>query len=167
ILFNNAGITGHCPLKDVTYEQWRKIMKVNLDGMFFVAQEVGNVMIAKRNGKIINTASMSGFIINKKRYNGVYCISKAGVIMLTKALAAEWSEYNINVNAIAPGSTKTPLVKKLLESPEKLRELEELTPMNRLAEVEEIAGTVLFLASPEASYITGETIKIDGGYTIW
>lgn len=167
ILFNNAGINKRIPLVEVSYEDWRKIMSVNLDGIFLVAQTVGREMIKRRKGKIINTASMSGFIVNENLNDGVYCTTKAAVVMLTKALAVEWAEYNIQVNAIAPGYTKTPLVKKLLENPKVHKELIDRTPIHRLAEPYEIARAVLYLASSDITYITGHTLMIDGGYTIW
>lgn len=167
ILFNNAGINKRIPLVEVSYEDWRKIMSVNLDGIFLVAQTVGREMIKRRKGKIINTASMSSFIVNENLNDGVYCTTKAAVVMLTKALAVEWAEYNIQVNAIAPGYTKTPLVKKLLENPKVHKELIDRTPIHRLAEPYEIARAVLYLASSDITYITGHTLMIDGGYTIW
>lgn len=167
ILFNNAGINKRIPLVDVSYEDWRKIMDVNLDGMFLVAQTIGKEMIKRKKGKIINTASMSGFIVNENLNDGIYCTSKAAIVMLTKALAAEWAEYNIQVNAIAPGYTKTPLVKQLIENTKVYRELIDRTPMHRLAEPQEIAKAVLYLASSDTTYITGHTLKIEGGYTIW
>lgn len=167
VLFNNAGINKRIPLIDVTFEDWRKIMSVNLDGMFLVAQAVGREMVKKRKGKIINTASMSGFIVNENLNDGVYCTTKAAIVMLTKALAVEWAEFNVQVNAIAPGYTKTPLVKKLTEDNKVHQELIDRTPMHRLAEPQEIAKSVLYLASSDTTYITGHTLKIEGGYTIW
>ena len=124
-------------------------------------------MIKKKKGKIINTASISGFIVNENLNDGIYCTTKAAVVMLTKALAVEWAEYNVQVNAIAPGYTETPLVKKLLENPKIHKELVDRTPMHRLAEPSEIAKTVLYLASSDTTYITGHTLLIDGGYVIW
>ena len=167
ILFNNAGVNKRIPLKDVTFEEWRNIMKVNLDGVFLVAQAVGNVMIKEKKGKIINSASMSAFIVNEHLNDGVYCTSKAGVGMLTKALAVEWAEYNIEVNAIAPGYTKTPLVVQLIADAKKREALEKRIPQHRFAEPDEIAGAVLYLASSSTTYITGHILLIDGGYTVW
>jgi len=167
ILFNNAGINKRIPLKDVSFEDWRKIMSVNLDGMFLVAQAVGKEMIKRKKGKIVNTASMSGFIVNENLNDGIYCTSKAAIVMFTKALAVEWVEYNIDVNAIAPAYTKTPLIKKLIKDPKIHQELKGRTPAHRLAEPDEIAQAVLYLSSPETTYVIGHTLKIDGGYTIW
>jgi len=167
ILFNNAGINKRIPLKDVSFEDWRKIMSVNLDGMFLVAQAVGKEMIKRKKGKIVNTASMSGFIVNENLNDGVYCTSKAAIVMLTKALAVEWVEYNIDVNAIAPGYTKTPLIKQLIKDSKIHKELKSRIPANRLAEPDEIARAVLYLSSPSTTYITGHILVIDGGYTVW
>jgi len=167
ILFNNAGIGDHSPLKDISFEDWRKMMNVNLDGVFLVAQAVGKEMINRKKGRIVNTASMSGFIVNEKLDVGAYCVSKAGVIMLTKVLSVEWAEYNIMVNAIAPGYTKTPMVKESLKDPKTVQKFQERTPLHRLAEPEEIASAVLYLSSPATTYITGHTLIIDGGYTVW
>jgi len=168
ILFNNAGIGGaSSPLKDVSFEDWRKIMSVNLNGVFLVAQAVGKEMIKRKKGRIVNTASMSGFIVNEKENVGAYCVSKAAVIMLTKALSVEWAEYNIMVNAIAPGYTKTPLIEEDLKNPETVKKFQERTPLQRLAEPEEIANAVLYLSSSTTTYITGHTLEIDGGYIVW
>lgn len=167
VLFNNAGINNRIPLIEATYEDWRKIMSINLDGMFLVAQAVGKEMIKRKKGKIVNTASMAGFIVNENRNNGIYCTSKAAIVMLTKALAVEWAGFNVQVNAIAPGYTETPLVKKLTEDPKVYQELVDRTPMHRLAEPYEIAKSVLYLASSDTTYVTGHTLKIEGGYTIW
>ena len=167
ILFNNAGISRVFPLVSCSYNQYREVMKINLDGMFFVAQAVGRTMIKRREGKIINNASMCGIILTKKRYSGVYSISKAGVIMMTKAFAVEWAEYNIRVNAIAPGFTRTPLLKKSLSDSNQACLLESLVPQERIADPDEIVNSILFLASSASSYITGHVLVIDGGYTLW
>jgi len=167
ILFNNAGINKRIPLVEASYEDWRKIMSVNLDGMFLVAQAVGKEMIKKKKGKIVNTASMSAFIVNENLNDGIYCTAKAAIVMLTKALAVEWAVHNIQVNAIAPGYTKTPLVEKLIEDSKVHSELINRTPMHRLAQPQEIARAVLYLSSSDITYVTGHTLKIEGGYTIW
>jgi len=167
ILFNNAGIGKGFLLKDTPFENWRKIMSVNLDGVFLVAQAVGKEMIKRRKGRIVNTASMSAFIVNEKIPVGVYCTSKAGVVMLTKALAVEWAEYNIMVNAIAPGHARTALVAEAIKDPIILKRWEDRTPLHRLAEAEEIVQAVLYLSSSATTYVTGHTLEIDGGYIIW
>jgi NAD(P)-dependent dehydrogenase (short-subunit alcohol dehydrogenase family) len=167
VLFNNAGITKRALIKDFTFEDYRNIMKVNLDGVFLVAHTVGKEMIKRQKGKIINTASASGFVFNKGRNNGVYCISKAGVVMLTKVLAVEWAKYNIDVNAIAPGYTKTPINAQMVDDPIASKEFTDAVPLGRFAEPEEIAAAVLYLASPDTKYVIGDILRIDGGFTIW
>jgi len=166
ILFNNAGISRYIDPENMPYEEWRKVMSVNLDGTFFVAQAVGQTMIARKKGKIINTASTSAFIVNRHRNNGVYCISKAAVVMMTKVLALSWAKYNIEVNAIAPGYTRTPLIQNAMDDPERRKAMEARSPKGRVAEPEEIVDAVLFLASSSSSYISGDCLIIDAGYTI-
>jgi len=166
ILFNNAGISRYIAPEDMPADEWRKVISVNLDGTFFVAQAVGRTMIERKQGKIINTASTSAFVVNRQRNNGVYCISKAAVVMMTKVLALSWAKYNIEVNAIAPGYTRTPLIQNAMGDPERRKAMEARSPKGRVAEPEEIAGAVLFLASPAASYISGACLLVDAGYTI-
>jgi len=125
-------------------------------------------MIERRYGKIINIASMSGSIVNKPQPQAHYNASKAGVIMLTKSLAAEWAKYNINVNSVSPGYTLTPLVDNLLKTqPEYADYWKPLIPMGKFAEPKDIVGAVVFLASEAASYVTGHDLVVDGGYTVW
>jgi len=166
ILFNNAGISRYHPVEDFPYEAWRAVMSVDLDGMFFVAQAVGRKMIERRKGKIINTASTSAFIINTSRQNAAYCVAKAGVVMMTKVLAISWAKYNIEVNAIAPAYTRTPLIQSVLDDPKRREAIESRSPKKRVAETDEIVGAVLFLASDASSYISGDCLKIDAGYSV-
>ncbi len=172
ILINSAGIvrygTERTPLKDVSEEEWDEVMKVNLKGTFLCAQRVGKEMIRRKKGKIINIASVSGLIANKGLTGvGVYCVSKAGIIILTKALAVEWAKYKINVNCISPGNMKTPMTAKSRNDPLISRILLEMTPLKRFGEADEIVGAALFLASDASSYMTGSNLVIDGGYTAW
>lgn len=144
------------------------MMDVNLTSIFIVCQIVGKHMIRQRNGKIINIASMSGYIVNRPQQQSHYNTSKAGVIHLTKSLAAEWAKYEVYVNSVSPGYTLTPLVEKLLREEPRYAEMwRSLIPLNRFAELVEIVGAVILLASDASNYITGEDIIIDGGYTIW
>jgi NAD(P)-dependent dehydrogenase (short-subunit alcohol dehydrogenase family) len=167
ILFNNAGVTKRGPIKDFTYEDFRYIMKVNLDGAFLVAHSVGLTMIERRKGRIINNSSMSSVVVNRGRENCIYCISKAAVNMLTRTFAVEWIQYNVIVNAIAPGYTKTPINKRLITDPAMVREFTDTVPLGRFAEPEEMAAAVLYLASPATSMLVGHILMLDGGYTIW
>jgi NAD(P)-dependent dehydrogenase (short-subunit alcohol dehydrogenase family) len=167
ILFNNAGVTKRGPIKDFTYEDFRYIMKVNLDGAFLVAHAVGLTMIERKKGRIINNSSMSSFVVNRGRENGIYCISKAAVNMMTKAFAVEFIKYNVVVNAIAPGYTKTPINRRLITEPEMVKQFTDTVPLARFAEPEEMAAAVLYLASPTTTMLVGHILMLDGGYTIW
>jgi len=168
ILVNCHGIGQWSPAEEMSEEDWKRMLDVNLTGVFLTCQAVGRIMINQRYGKIINIASMSGRIVNKPQPQAHYNASKAGVIMLTKSLAAEWAKYNINVNSVSPGYTLTPLVENLLKQKPKYAEIwKSLIPMGRLARPEDIVGAVIFLSSDASSYITGHDLAVDGGYTIW
>jgi len=162
ILINNAGTNptfGSIFKMDETV--WDIIMGLNLKGYFFLSQAVAKIMRDKGGGTIVNTASEGG--IRPGLGLGAYSISKAGVIMLTQVLAQELGRYNIRVNAIAPGVIKTRLSEALWSDPIRAKETESSTALGRLAEPEEMADTVLFFASDASSYITGQTILLDGG----
>ena len=167
ILINNAGISRKNPIESFTEEDWYKVMDVNLNAPFFLSQAVGKIMIQKKKGKIINVASMSAYIVNKGIPQISYNVSKSGIKMLTKCLAAEWGKYNIQVNAIAPGYVFTEMTKKALAKPEIMEERINGIPLSRIAEPEDLVGAILFLASDSSSYITGHCIVIDGGFTLW
>ena len=166
ILINNAGIAIQKPALEMTLDEWKKIIDVNLTGVFLCSQAVGRVMVKQGGGVIINMASMLGFIAIPKR--SAYCASKAGVIGLTKELAVEWAKYGIRVVGVAPGWVAT---KRVIELTKKGIVNEEvvktLTPMGRMAAPEEVAKLMVFLASDDASFITGETVLIDGGYVAY
>jgi len=168
ILVNCHGIGQWSQAEEMSEEDWRRMLDVNLTGVFFTCQTVGRFMIKQRCGKIINIASMSGSIVNKPQPQSHYNASKAGVIMLTKSLAAEWAKYNINVNSISPGYTLTPLVENLLKQKPQYADLwKPLIPMGRFANPRDIVGAVIFLASNASDYVTGHNLVVDGGYTIW
>jgi gluconate 5-dehydrogenase len=125
-------------------------------------------MIAQKSGRIVNIASMSGAVINKYFHGGSYEVSKAAVIMLTKAFAANWAPYNIKVNAIAPGYYDTePNREFFLNDPVLYSKILDLIPMRKLGDLEGLSRLVLYLASPQLDYMTGSAVFIDGGYTIW
>lgn len=166
-LMNNAGITIWDPAESVTEEQWRQVMDVNLNGLFFCCQAVGRVMIERGGGRIINIASMSGLIVNYPQNQASYNTSKAAVIHLTRSLAAEWAHHNIRVNAIAPGYMATPMAQPFFDDPDYGGVWMSAIPMNRPGQPEELAPLAVFLASEASSYVTGTTIVIDGGYTVW
>jgi len=155
----------NAPAEEMTQEQWSAVMDLNLTGVFFCAQAAGKAMIARgTEGSIINTASMSAQIVNHPQPQVAYNASKAGVIMVTKSMAAEWARYRVRVNSISPGYTATELVIKLKELHDKWIEV---TPMKRLAEPDEMKGAVVYLASEASSFVTGHDLVVDGGFTLW
>lgn len=167
ILLNNAGICKNYPAEHMSFEDWNEVIDVNLSGMFLCSREVGKIMIKQKIGSIINISSMSGLIVNYPQPQVAYNSSKAGVIQLTKSLAAEWAQYNIRVNAIAPGYMGTEMTKKYLKNHPQVKEKWiDSTPMQRMGEPDELQGAVVYLASEASSFMTGHTIVIDGGYCI-
>ena len=167
ILVNNAGIVRNTPAEDGTNQEWRDVMGVNLDGVYWCCREFGSQMLKRGKGSIVNIASMSGLISNYPQPQVSYNVSKAGVIHLTRSLAGEWAKRGVRVNAIAPGYTGTELTKKGLAIKEWSRVWLSATPMGRVAEPDEIAPAAVYLASDAASYVTGSVLVVDGGYTAW
>jgi NAD(P)-dependent dehydrogenase (short-subunit alcohol dehydrogenase family) len=164
ILVNNAGLGPENPAKDVHEDDFDLTLAVNLKGTFFVSQAVGRVMIAQGSGRIVNLGSQAGFVALPGE--SIYCMTKAAISHLTKCLAIEWGEYGITVNAVAPTFIVTPGTAPALEDPDfKADVLERIAGLHRVGEPMDVAGAVVFLASPAASLITGETILIDGGWT--
>lgn len=168
ILVNNAGICINQDAQDVPLEDWHKVIDINMNGVFYMSQIVGRRMIAQKSGNIINISSMSGMVVNTPQGQVSYNTAKAGVIQMTKSLAAEWVGYNIRINTIAPGYMDTDLVHKTLEEggPWATRWMQ-LTPMNRAGKPEELGPLVVYLASDASSFMTGSVVVIDGGYMVW
>ena len=164
ILVNNAGIGAPNPAEVVTEQDFDDTLAVNLKGTFFTTQAVGKVMIRQRYGRIINISSQAGFVALPTE--SVYCMTKAAIAHLTKCLALEWAHYNITVNAVAPTFITTPGTKKWLDDAAFRDSVRERIPLGRIGKPREVAEPVVFLASPAASLITGETLMIDGGWTI-
>ncbi len=161
ILLNNAGTNPYYgPIMDQDEKTYDITMNVNLKGIFILSQLTAKIMKPQGGGCIINTSSIGGLRAGDL---GVYCISKAAVVMLTQVMAKEWGQFNIRVNAIAPGIIKTRLSEALWKDPEVNDKALGSIPLIRLGEPEEVAGAVVFLASKAGSYITGETIVVDGG----
>ena len=167
VLVNNAGVVHNIPSEEVPDGEWRKVMSVNLDGVFYCCREVGKAMLGQGSGAIVNIASMSGVISNHPQPQAAYNASKAGVITLTKSLAGEWADRGVRVNAVSPGYIRTPLTELGMSKSEWADVWIASTPMGRLAEPEEIAPAVLYLASDASSYATGTNLIVDGGYTSW
>jgi NAD(P)-dependent dehydrogenase (short-subunit alcohol dehydrogenase family) len=167
---NNAGIGNWSDAETMSEQTWRKIMALNLDGVFYCAQAEAKVMIKKCYGKIINTASMSGHIVNYPQNQVPYNVSKAGVLHLTRSLSTEWAQFGIRVNSISPGYTKTALVDNLLATPEGKKMGDAwipLIPVHKMAEVTDLQGAVVYLACEASDYMTGSDLVIDGGYCAW
>ena len=163
ILVNNAGVNITQWAVDVTEEAWDKVVDTNLKALFFCAQAVGKVMIRQKKGKIINISSQTGTVAIPQR--AAYCSSKGGVNQLTKLLAIEWAQYNINVNAIAPTFIETPFSKPMFEK-EGFREyVLGNIPLGRVGQPEDVVGGVIYLASEASDLVTGHVLLIDGGWT--
>jgi NAD(P)-dependent dehydrogenase (short-subunit alcohol dehydrogenase family) len=164
ILVNNAGLAPDNLAENVREEDFDLTLAVNLKGTFFASQAAGRVMIQQKSGRIINMSSQAGFVALPTE--SVYCMTKAAIAHLTKCLAVEWGKYNVTVNAVAPTFIHTPGTESYLANPEsRLDVVERIAALHRIGEPMDVAGAVVFLASPAASLITGETILIDGGWT--
>jgi len=163
ILVNNAGILLKGRFEEVTEEMWDRTMAVNLKGPFLCGKEALRLM--PKGGRIINITSVDGKVVYYHGHHVPYGVSKAGIIMLTKIMAVELASYGINVNGIAPGVVRTEISAGSMDDPAHLKEITDEIPLGRLASPEEIAGTVVFLSSKDASYLTGSTIFVDGGWT--
>jgi len=164
ILVNNAGIGAANNAEDVIEKDFDETISVNLKGTFFTAQAVGREMIRQKSGKIINIGSQAGFVALETE--SIYCMTKAAIAHLTKCLALEWAKYNITVNAVAPTFIRTPGTKKWLGNEEFYRSVIRRIPLGRVGDPGDVAGPVVFLASPQAAMITGTTLMVDGGWTI-
>jgi NAD(P)-dependent dehydrogenase (short-subunit alcohol dehydrogenase family) len=170
IACNNAGIGKWVEAELMEHADWLQMMDVDLNSVFVCAQAEAKVMLAAGYGKIINTASMSGHISNTPQNQAAYNTAKAGVIHLTRSLAAEWAKRGIRVNSMSPGYTRTKLVDDLLATPigqTMLPVWMGMTPMGIMAEVTDLQGAVVYLASSASDYMTGHDMVIDGGYCAW
>lgn len=161
ILVNNAAVLLRRPLFEATEDDWDKIMNTDLKGYWLCSQAVGKKMVERKKGNIINVASTSSFMAAMNRAN--YSIAKVGVVMLTRILARELASYNIRVNAFAPGLMPTEMSQVVRSDPVTLKNMVSQIPLGRMSELSECAAVALFLASDASSYITGETIIVDGG----
>jgi NAD(P)-dependent dehydrogenase (short-subunit alcohol dehydrogenase family) len=165
ILINNAGMNIRTPALEVTEEEWDTIMHTNLKSAFFLSQQVGEHMRANGGGSIVNISSVAGH--TALRTGVVYGSTKAALNHMTKILALEWAKYDIRVNAIGPWYFKTPLTENILSDETFLQQVLSRTPLNRLGELPDLVGPAVFLVSDAAAYITGQTLNVDGGMTIF
>ncbi len=165
VLVNNAGIGFHAYALTLKDEEWQRLFSINLDAVWKASQIVGNHMVQRGTGSIINIGSISGFIVNRPQWHSPYGISKAAVHHLTRSLAAEWATTGVRVNAIAPGYVKTEIASDEYENYRHYWRDE--VPMQRYATPEEIAPIALLLASEASSFVTGSVFTVDGGYTLW
>jgi NAD(P)-dependent dehydrogenase (short-subunit alcohol dehydrogenase family) len=164
ILVNNAGLGASNLAENVREDDFDYTLAVNLKGTFFTSQAAGRVMITQKYGRIINLSSQAGFVALPTE--SIYCMTKAAISHLTKCLAVEWGAYNITVNAVAPTFIRTPGTEEALADPAFHADtIERIAALHRIGEPMEVAGAVVFLASPAAALITGDTILIDGGWT--
>ena len=164
ILVNNAGIAPENLAENVLEQDFDETLAINLKGTFFASQAVGRLMIQQKSGKIIMMSSQAGFAALPTE--SIYCMTKAGIAHLTKCLAVEWGKHGITVNAVAPTFIRTPGTESCLADPAfRADTVERIAALHRIGEPMEVAGAVVFLASPAASLVTGETILIDGGWT--
>jgi NAD(P)-dependent dehydrogenase (short-subunit alcohol dehydrogenase family) len=169
VLINNAAAMRiNKPPEETTVDEWRSVIDTNVTGAWLCCREAGKVMIGQQSGKIVNIASISGYVVNKYFRGGAYEVSKAALMMLTKTLATEWAPHNISLNAIAPGYYDTqPNRDFFAQEADLYQRVLDLIPQRRLGNLDELADLVLVLASDTANYMTGSTITIDGGYTLW
>ena len=165
VLVNNAGYCVHRPALEVTAQEWRSVMEVNVDGVWNCAQAFGRQMVAQGSGSIVNIGSISAQIVNRPQWQPGYNASKAAVHQLTKSLAAEWAPFGVRVNALAPGYIKTEMAP--VDEPHFRRHWIEDAPMQRYALPEELGPSVVFLASAASGFMTGSVLVIDGGYTLF
>lgn len=164
ILVNSHGINIRKTALEFPLEDWDQILSVNLTGTFLTCQAVGKRMTARGAGRIVNVSSVGSLVGIENR--AAYCASKGGVTQLTKVLAMEWAPHGVRVNAIGPGFIRTPLIEPLLASPGFEERVKTLVPCQRVGETRDLVGMVLLLCSRAADYITGQTIYVDGGWSI-
>lgn len=165
IAFCNAGICINVAADEMTLEQWNKVINVNLTGVFLTAQAAGRVMLRQGSGSIINTASMSGHIVNVPQPQCAYNASKAGVIQLTKSMAVEWATRGVRVNSISPGYIGTELILAAPHLKALIEEWNKMAPMHRVGKPEELQAVVVYLAGDMSSFTTGSDFVVDGAFT--
>ena len=163
VLVNNAGITRRIALFDWRAEDWEEVIRINQVGTFLVAREVGRRMIGRGRGSIVNMSALGGGLVGLGRGNAIYCATKGAVAAMTRDLAAEWAQFGVRVNCVAPGWFRTEMNAPLLGNEALLGRILDRVPLGRLGEPEDVVGPVLFLASDAAAMVTGHILPIDGG----
>jgi NAD(P)-dependent dehydrogenase (short-subunit alcohol dehydrogenase family) len=163
VLVNNAGMGNPIPAEDITEKDWDWMMDLNLKGTFFCCQAAGRRMLERGRGRIVNISSQASVVAI--RGESVYCASKAGINMLTKVLAAEWSGRGVTINAVGPTFVRTPGTAERLDNPEFLAGVLDMLPRGRVATIDDVAGAVIYLASDASDMVTGTLLLVDGGWT--
>jgi len=166
VLVNNAGITEIGPAEDEDAEIWRRVLSTNLDGVFFCAQRFGRVMLGQQSGSIVNVASVLGLVGSGQIPQASYAASKGAVVNLTRELAAQWARRGVRVNAIAPGWFESEMTGEMFADERSQRWMAGRTPMGRPGHEGELDGALLYLASDASSFVTGQVLAVDGGWTI-
>ncbi|MDR1933238.1 MAG: SDR family oxidoreductase [Spirochaetales bacterium] len=165
ILVNNAGTARKTPAEAQSDDDWNAVINTNLNSVYFMAREVGKVMIEQKYGKIVNVGSIHSSVAMAPSPLSAYCTSKGGVLMLTKALATEWAKYNITVNAIGPAYFPSEMTEASMGNPEFEKIVKTYCPMGRAGKTGELDGAVIYFASDASTYTTGQLLSIDGGWT--
>ncbi|MDF7667037.1 glucose 1-dehydrogenase [Orbaceae bacterium ESL0727] len=165
ILVNNAGTAIDIPAESITDEEWRHVIDTNLNSLYFMAREVGQVMLKQHYGKIINIGSIHSTVAMKPSYLSAYCTSKGGVLMLTKSLAVEWAKKGITVNAIGPAYFPSEMTAETMSSNDFEHIIDTYCPMGRTGRAGELDGALIYFASDASSYTTGQLLTVDGGWT--
>jgi gluconate 5-dehydrogenase len=165
ILVNNAGVATSAPSHKHSDDEWKRVIDTNLSSVFHFSREVGNIMVEQKYGKIINLGSIHSRVAMPGMPLAAYSASKGGIFMLTKALAVEWAQYNITVNAIGPSYFESEMTNSAINNPQFLTAIKSLCPMGRLGEPGELDGALLYFASDASSFTTGQLLNIDGGWT--
>lgn len=166
ILVNNAGVSGNRAALDIDDEEWRRVMGVNLDGVFYCSRAAGRGMVERGCGSIVNLGSIYSLVAAPHRLT--YCASKAAVAMLTKTLAIEWAAFGVRVNCVAPGYVETPLLHALSQQGRiDMPALRRRTPQQRLGTPQDIAQAVVYLCEPRSAHITGQVLSVDGGWSAY
>lgn len=165
ILVNNAGTNIRKPMAEVSAQEYRQVQSTNIDSAFELCRRLLPALREAGQACVVNNASVAG--LTHLRTGAAYGMSKAAMIQLTRNLAVEWAGWNIRVNAVAPWYIETPLARQVMDDPDYLAQILQRTPMNRVGQPEEVARSIAFLCMPAASYITGQTLAIDGGFSVY